>query len=53
MKYHVIPIGDLKEHDCSEECWCEPFEDDEEPNVIVHNALDDREGYEQGIRKVN
>jgi len=53
MKYHVIPIGDLREHDASESCWCKPQSDEEEPNVIVHNALDERELHEQGIRKVH
>lgn len=53
MKYHVVPIGDLKEHETTESCWCNPVPDDEEPNVIVHNALDDRESYEDGTRKVH
>lgn len=43
---HVIPVDDLKEHDAdSETCWCRPFWDGE---VLVHNAMDRREEYEQG-----
>lgn len=27
--------------------------DDEEPRVVIHNALDGREGYENGRRKLH
>lgn len=53
MKYHVVSIGDLREHQSTETCWCKPKADEEEPNVIVHNALDQRESHEQGTRRVN
>lgn len=43
---HVIPRGDLRDHDQSPECWCRPDED--EPGLWVHNSLDGRESYEQG-----
>lgn len=42
---HVIPINDLREHQCDTQCWCQPVIDDD---VCVHNALDQRETYEQG-----
>lgn len=45
---HVIPRNDLREHETHRDCWCRPVE--QEPGVIVHNALDGREDYEQGCR---
>ena len=42
--WHVIPLNDLKEHECSADCWCEPTLDDEaEGLVYVHHSLDGRE----------
>ena len=49
-EYHVVPLGDLKEHELSEACWCEPDEDD---GVWVHHAADKRELYEDGRLKPN
>lgn len=46
----VTPVDDLRQHDSGAKCWCRPFMDGD---VIVHNALDNREAYEQGIRKPN
>ena len=45
--YHVYPLNDLREHVVDEQlsCWCRPIDDD---GVIVHNAMDQREAYEQG-----
>ena len=48
---HVYPLNDLREHEMSKECWCRP--DVDEDGVCVHNALDGREAYEIGERKVN
>ena len=45
---HVIPIGDLREHEDSDTCWCRPRRDDEEPSVVIHNSMDQRETYENG-----
>lgn len=45
---HVIPLSDLREHDASDECWCHPTPDAEEPDVRIHHALDGREAYESG-----
>lgn len=47
---HVVPVGDLREHDCTEECWCKPDEDNEVAGVFVHHALDGREKFETGER---
>jgi hypothetical protein len=43
--YHVVPLGDLREHEVSLRCWCKPVQDEEEPNVWVHNSMDQRERY--------
>lgn len=43
MRYHVLPIGDLEEHDEAIWCWCKPSQDGD---VIVHNSADCREHYE-------
>jgi hypothetical protein len=44
---HVVPVGDLREHDASTTCWCNPTQDDEEPLVWVHHSMDRREQYEE------
>ena len=46
--YHVCPLGDLKEHEISTKCWCEP---ELIEGVWVHNSADGREDYENGDRK--
>ncbi len=46
---HVVPVGDLREHDDSTECWCRPEE--KHPLVWVHNSMDGREAFETGERK--
>lgn len=45
---HVMPAGDLREHEVDEDCWCEPFMSD---GITVHNSADGREGYERGERR--
>lgn len=42
---HVLPIKDLREHDETVGCWCEPHIEivGEDGRVIVHDALDGRE----------
>jgi hypothetical protein len=44
--FHVVPMGDLREHKPSASCWCKPRQDDQDPMVFIHNALDQREKYE-------
>ena len=46
--FHVTPINDLREHESSEKCWCNPVLDDEpSANLVwVHNSMDGRENYE-------
>jgi hypothetical protein len=47
---HVVPMGDLRDHDASTACWCHPTEDDDEPSVYVHHSMDGREAFESGER---
>lgn len=42
---HVIPVGDLKLHAESTQCWCRPTDDD---GVLVHHSMDRRESVERG-----
>ena len=46
--FHVCPIGDLREHRVSDDCWCSPTPDAEASNVFIHHAADRREAYETG-----
>lgn len=48
--FHVVPVGDLREHTVSSGCWCRPTPDDEHPNIFIHHAMDQREAYETGKR---
>lgn len=41
--WHVIPMGDLREHNSSRDCWCKPMQDADEPTVWIHNSMDRRE----------
>ena len=50
---HVIPLGDVREHETSNECWCKPQDSASEPGIWVHNALDEREAYETGNKLFN
>jgi hypothetical protein len=49
---HVVPIGDLREHKASGDCWCVPVKD-EHDNVYVHKPLDQRDLYESGKLKLH
>ena len=49
-EHHVIPLEDLREHECDMSCWCCPVEDDEEVAVNIHNSMDGREAFERGER---
>ena len=48
---HVIPLNDYREHEETELCWCNPRRDDDEQRVVIHNALDGREEYENGRKQ--
>lgn len=45
---HVMPVNDLREHETSLQCWCVPTPEEDNPLVVVHNSMDQRESYEQG-----
>ncbi len=52
-RYHVYPLNDLREHkvDDHTSCWCHPAID--EDGIVVHNSMDGREAYENGLRKLS
>lgn len=51
---HVIPLDDLRPHDCIESCWCHPVDTDADDigieqasrrPVLVHCPMDERDSY--------
>ncbi len=44
-RWHVIPVGDLREHEPLPTCWCKPTPD-EDHDVFAHHSLDGREAFE-------
>jgi hypothetical protein len=44
---HVYPLGDLRDHTLTMECWCHPTDDE---GVMVHHSMDRREEFEEGRR---
>ena len=49
VNVQVIPESDTREHELSQDCWCHPVQDDDDPDVWVHNSHDKREDYDNGI----
>jgi len=50
MTWHVTPLGDLRDHEESPECWCKPVKDEETEAIWIHNSMDRREHtIEKGI----
>ena len=49
--FHIVPIGDLRDHEADPACWCGPTEDPDDLGIWVHNAMDRREEYERGRMK--
>ncbi len=50
--FHILPIDDLRTHDETRECWCQPrvelAEIAETVNaVVIHNSADGRELVEE------
>lgn len=43
---HVVPVGDLREHETTMNCWCKPRR--LWNGIVVHNSMDERESYENG-----
>lgn len=51
--WHVYPVDDTYEHAMEgQSCWCQPLYD-EENNVVVHNAFDERDAYEPVGRPIH
>lgn len=46
--FHILPTGDVREHQQSSTCWCAPTCD---PELIIHNAADGREFFEEDERE--
>lgn len=46
----VVPLEDLRVHECSATCWCRPTEDDETADLWIHHSMDGREAFENGER---
>lgn len=40
---HVMPVGDLRLHERSVKCWCQPRQDPEDEALWSHNSMDRRE----------
>jgi hypothetical protein len=45
-RQHVVPLGDVREHEATLACWCGAVADAD--GVVVHRALDGRERREDG-----
>ena len=45
---HVTPVDDLRPHEVCCRCWCRPVRDAGTNEVVLHQALDQRERYERG-----
>lgn len=47
MAFHILPINDIKQHEESSTCECNPSIIEESGElIIIHNAFDGREGAE-------
>lgn len=53
--WHVLPLGDLRDHEPDVNCWCHPqlLDDDDAGNVYMHTSMDGREAFETGDRKMS
>lgn len=40
---HVLPLTDLREHDETRTCWCQPKVERVKGVVVTHNSADGRE----------
>ena len=49
LRYHIIPLNDLRPHEPEMTCWCRP--EINEDNVAVHHSMDGREAFETGQRR--
>lgn len=42
-RFHVLPVNDLRDHEETAECWCNPRIAE---HLVIHNSLDRREIFE-------
>ena len=55
MNWHLLPINDLKEHEDSTTCDCNPnveFHEDGDM-IVIHNSYDGREALEMANEIIN
>lgn len=46
---HIIPVPDALPHTAGMTCWCQPWRDDKQRDIVVHNCFNigrDGEGLE-------
>jgi dihydroorotase len=48
---HLVPCGDLRQHQLDPSCWCKPVEDAETADFWIHNSADRRELFETGAAR--
>lgn len=53
VKFHIIPVNDLREHTESHLCECNPVLKFDAGTLIVHNSFDGREGVEWANQLLN
>ena len=54
MIWHILPVDDLKEHEETIKCFCDPCVQYVDGNTIItHNAFDNREIKEQLIESIS
>jgi len=52
---HLVPLDDLREHEASVDCWCQPelLDDNYLDSVYLHASMDGREAFDSGTRKMS
>lgn len=53
--WHIVPLNDLRDHEESVDCWCQPelLDDDYLDSVYLHASMDGREAFDSGTRKMS
>lgn len=53
-RWHIVPEHDMREHEESDACWCDPdIEEDDGHVCVIHHSADGRELYENGERAMH
>lgn len=37
--HHVIPVPDARPHTAGMSCWCQPYRDTDETDVVIHHCF--------------